>query len=140
MLDRSLVTRPPHAAAGALPHDRQFLILRGFKVEALIGVYSAERHAPQALDVRLEIEIPDKGGGYSDRLSDTIDYGAIVYAIREEAKESRFFLLEALAEQLCNLLFARFEALSVRLEMTKTEIIDGVKDAGIRLERHAPSF
>lgn len=142
-------TRPPRGAAPPPPwpmpgdaveparRDRQILVLQGFEVEALIGVYSEERHRPQTLTIDMEIEIPDKGSGRSDELADTVDYGAVVADIRREAGQSRFFLLEALAEHICRLVFDRFEAKSIRIGLTKPGILEGVRSAGIRVERHA---
>jgi dihydroneopterin aldolase len=78
--------------------------------------------------------------GTSDRLRDTVDYGAVVAEIRHGMAGKRYFLLEKASEFVAALILDKFGALRVRVSIAKIGIIDGVGRVGVMLERRGEGF
>jgi len=116
------------------------IFLRGLRVDALIGVYEHERHAPQPLVVDLELGLAHSRGCFSDRLADAVDYGAVVATVRGEAELNRCELLEAFAQNLADTLLADFDLLSVAVSVSKPHIFDIAESVGVSIRRHRSFF
>jgi 7,8-dihydroneopterin aldolase/epimerase/oxygenase len=108
-------------------------------VETVIGVYAHERKRPLSLLMDLEIEPWDTGAGETDRIKDTVDYGAVVSAIRSCLATARYELLERLAEVVAVLVLDNFGARWVSVKIAKTGVIAGVGQVGVRIERTSNS-
>ncbi len=113
----------------------QYIFIRELKIETVIGVHETERLTPQMLIFDLEIGIPEKQAFVSDKLSETIDYAAVVALIKRELISPRFLLLERLAQHLCEQIEREFESSWIRLSVAKGDILAGAKQVGIVLER-----
>lgn len=74
--------------------------LLGLSLRTTIGVYPEERRALRGLEADVRLSVGLRAAGRSDDLSDTVDYAALAERLRSVAAESRFRLLEALAERL----------------------------------------
>lgn len=103
--------------------------------QATIGVYENERTQPMSLRLDLEIELPSSRAGETDQLSDTIDYGAVVDAIRSRLATTQCRLLERLAEVVAALVLDEFGARRVSVQIAKTGMFRGVGRVGVRIER-----
>ena len=117
------------------------IFLRGVRVEALIGVYEHERHAPQPLVVDLELGLSHARCCTSDDLRDAVDYGQVLAAVRRLAQVNRAVLLEAFAQNVADALLAGFELSSVAISVSKPAIFDAADSVGvsIRRRRSAPA-
>ena len=119
---------------------KQTIILQGIQVSAHCGVTEAERATRQPLLVDLHFRCPNQAAFHSDRLSDTVDYGAVVKCIRDLAEHQPFALLESLAEQLCQSLFQQYPLTHLTLWVRKThpplERLQG--SVGIQVIRNRP--
>lgn len=111
--------------------------IREFRIETLIGFYEWERRLPQSLQLDLEFAIPTSNAGRSDRLRDTIDYGAVVERLRESLSSTHFILLERLCEHVADVLQDDFNSPWVRVSATKIGALRGVKRVGVTIERGA---
>lgn len=114
------------------------ILIREFDVPVLIGVHAHERLAPQRIRLDLEIEIPGRAAGESDRLADTVDYAEVVNAIRARLAQTRFQLLERLADDLGRFLVERYGAVRASVQAMKLGILPGVGAVGVRLETRGP--
>lgn len=112
----------------------QYIFVEGLRVESTIGVYPEERDGPQELVVDLEAGIPDRRAFASDRISETIDYGAVAALIRREALAQSFLLLERLAHHLCVEIERAFGAPWIRIRITKPGIVPGAAGVGVALQ------
>ncbi len=134
---------PSGRRVSALPQaGDDSIFLRGLRVDALIGVYEHERHAPQPLVVDLELGLAHSRGCFSDRISDAVDYGAVVATVRSHALLNRCELLEAFAQNLADTLLADFDLLSVAVSVSKPGIFDVADSVGVSIRRrrvHSPS-
>lgn len=111
------------------------IFLRGLRVEALIGVYEHERHAPQPLLIDLELGLAHSRACFSDQLHDAVDYGAVVAAVQRLAQCNRYELLEAFAQSVADALLGSFAIVSVALSVSKPGIFEVVDSAGVSIRR-----
>lgn len=111
------------------------IFIAELRLDILIGIYDWERMVPQAVQLDLEIGIPDAGHTRSDRIAETIDYSKVVARIKTSLAESRFLLVERLAEHVAQLIIGEFGAPWVRVSVAKLGAIKGVKRLGVVIER-----
>ena len=111
------------------------LFLRGFNLAVLIGVYEWERHAPQTVQLDIEIGLPAQRAAQSDDIQDTIDYAKVAEHIRAFIHEREFHLVETLAEQLAQLIFDHFSAIWVQISAAKPGVVPGIERVGVTIQR-----
>lgn len=111
------------------------IFLQDFRLELLIGIYPWERKMPQTVELDLEIGLPSSRAGETDRIEDTIDYGAVVARLRQSIAERHFDLLEALAEHVAKVLREEFGAPWVRVSITKLGMLRDIRRVGLTIER-----
>ena len=73
---------------------------------AIIGVHDFEKKAPQDLFIDIALDVDVKMALDSDDLADTVDYDSLCREITEFVADSRFDLLEALANTLMKKIFS----------------------------------
>ncbi len=125
-------------SAEAAPGDDS-IFLRGLRVDALIGVYEHERHAPQPLLVDLELGLVHSRCCHSDALEDAVDYGEVVATVRRLALLNRRVLLEAFAQDVADALLADFAIGSVAVSVSKPAIFDAADSVGVSIRRRRPA-
>ena len=113
------------------------IVIRGLRVETIVGHYPYEREAPQPLDFDLDLAIPKDAAYGSDRLHDTINYAAVADYIRRECDVHHFRLLERMADHLARGILTVFGTVYVKLSVVKLGILKGVKQVGVVVERRA---
>ncbi len=113
------------------------IVIRGLRIETIVGHYPYEREAPQPLDFDLELAIPAAHVYQSDRLHDTINYAAVAEYIRSECDVHHFRLLERMADHLARGIVTQFKTPYVKLSVVKLGILKGVKQVGVMVERRA---
>ena len=111
------------------------IVIRGLRIETIVGHYPYEREAPQPLDFDLELAIPNTSVYQSDRLHDTINYAAVAEYIRSESDVHHFRLLERMADHLARGIVTQFNTPYVKLTVVKIGILKGVKQVGVMVER-----
>jgi 7,8-dihydroneopterin aldolase/epimerase/oxygenase len=109
--------------------------IQEFRVDTLVGYHEWERQMPQTIELNLELAIPDNQAGRTDRIRDTIDYGAVVDRVRGSLAGTRFVLLERLCEHVADLLINEFHSPWVRVSAAKIGLMRGVKRLGVTIER-----
>lgn len=113
------------------------IFIEDFRVETLIGIYEWERRVPQTIQLDIEIGNPRSRAASTDKIEDTIDYGAVVSRIEETLKQQHFLLLERLAEHLASMILSEFKAPWVKVSVAKLQLLRGVKRLGVTIERGA---
>lgn len=129
-----------HTAAGfsmtdevAAPMD--IVYIEGFTGQTVIGIDTSELHAPQPVRMNLAIGMPSIRACVTDRIGDTINYAAVREALHGLLETHGVQLLEALAEQVAQLLIADFGAHWVRVSLAKPGKFDDVESVGVLIER-----
>ncbi|MFT3763659.1 MAG: dihydroneopterin aldolase [Pseudoxanthomonas sp.] len=111
------------------------VFIEALEADALIGVYGFERVAPQKLRFDVEMGCDNRKAGASDELADTIDYAQVADAIVAICAESKFQLVEALAERVAAELLRRFPIETLSLRVTKPGAVPAARGVGVRIER-----
>lgn len=111
------------------------IFLQELKIKTLIGIYPWERNVAQTIQLDLEIALPTSQACLTDNFEDTLDYALVVQRIKEILSQKHFNLLEALAEQIAQIVLVEFKSPWTRISVAKLDAIPGVKKLGIRIER-----
>jgi dihydroneopterin aldolase len=111
--------------------------ISGLSVFTHHGVTQAEQDAGQRLVFDITLDVEDCSATVTDRLEDTIDYGAVCDAIIYAATERSYRTLERLCAALADMLVDRFSASSVTVRATKPEppLPAAVDEVSVELSR-----
>ncbi len=113
------------------------ILLQNLEVLCLIGVSDAERRTPRRLVLEVEAD-SDFAAAAADRLeAESADYAELGALLRTEAGQSRFRLLENLAEHLARVVLERFPVRRIRLRVLKPQALPGCAAAGVEVVREA---
>src|SRR5688572_1160339 len=85
------------------------------------GVTRAEREAGQRLMFDVSLDVADCDATVTDRIEDTVDYGAVCDAVAYLATERSYRTLERLCTAVADMLIERFGASGVTVRATKPE-------------------
>lgn len=111
------------------------VFLHGVRIDTVIGIWEWERRLKQTLILDLDMGTDLSRAGHSDAIEDTIDYKAVTKRIFKLADERAFFLVEALAETLAQILLVEFGLVWVRIKINKKGAVRQVRDVGVIIER-----
>jgi dihydroneopterin aldolase len=115
--------------------------VRGLRVVAVHGVLDEERARPQPFELDVDVWLDASAAAASDRLADTLDYGALVLSLAEETRTRSFALLEALADHLAATVLAaddRALGAAVTVRKLRPPVPEDVASVGVRVERRRP--
>ena len=93
--------------------------IKSLKVKARHGVYEFERKKDGTFELDIEIYLPLKKPGQSDKLEDTIDYDNIVSIATKAFVKKDYNLVEAAAESVCEKLLDALNVYKVILRVRK---------------------
>jgi dihydroneopterin aldolase len=113
------------------------IFIEGFRGETVIGIHESELHRPQPLVIDLQAGLPRARACSTDRIHDTIDYGVVRERLQGLMRGHGVTLLEALAEQIAQMLMTDFGAAWVRVKVVKPRKFDDVEAVGVLIERSA---
>jgi dihydroneopterin aldolase len=123
----------PHAT----PPTMDLIFIEGFTGETVIGIHDSELHRPQPVVIDVHAGVPRVLACSTDRIGDTIDYGAVRERLRELLATHRLQLLEAFAQAVADLLLDEFGAAWVRVKVAKPRKFDDVAAVGVVIQREA---
>jgi dihydroneopterin aldolase len=122
---------------------RDQIALRGLRVVGTHGVLPEEHARAQPFEVDLEITADLSAAGASDRLEDTIDYGAVTAAVVEAVTGAHADLLEHLAQRIATATFAvagaRAEAVAVTVRKLRPPVPSDLAVSEVRIRRANPA-
>jgi dihydroneopterin aldolase len=118
--------------------DRIFL--SELKVETIIGYYEWERQVKQTVLVDLEFATDVAAAAKHDDISRTLNYKGIAKRTLMFVGESKFHLLETLAEQLAEVLVREFDLAWLKVTLHKPGAIRNSRDVGIVIERRRDDY
>nr|WP_136250433.1 dihydroneopterin aldolase [Ningiella ruwaisensis] len=114
------------------------VFIEGLTLYTLIGVYDFERHEKQRVVVDLEMSYDLSRAAKTDSVNDTLDYGKVAQRLGAIAEEASFELLEALANNMIQVLFEEFDVTKLKLKLSKPDILKQANNVGILIERERP--
>ena len=84
-----------------------------------IGVYSHEQGRAQRVIAHLDVQIDSTRAACSDNVAETVDYDALVRALKNVAYAKHYKLLESLADAIVRTIYTEFPLLNMRLRLEK---------------------
>ncbi|NMH60403.1 dihydroneopterin aldolase [Alteromonas ponticola] len=111
------------------------ICIQGLQVSTLIGVYDWERTQNTDLLFDVELDADLTAAMTSDDVNDTIDYAKLATFIQQTAAKARFELLEALGNQVMDAILANYPAHTIRLAITKPNILPDANNVTVRMSR-----
>jgi len=111
------------------------VFIQGLKIDTVIGIYDWEREIRQdvVLDIQMSADI--KTASQTDQIDQTINYKAVAKRLIGFAKESKFQLVETLAEEITQIIINEFDVQWVKLTLNKGEAVTGAEGVGVIIER-----
>jgi len=122
-------------ADAAQPMD--VIFIEGYTGQTVIGIHDAELHRPQTIVVDLHAGLPRAKACETDRIADTIDYGAVHERLAALYRDHHLVLLESFAETIAHMLIVDFGAAWVRVKAVKPKKFPDVEAVGVVIERRA---
>lgn len=113
--------------------DRVFI--RDLAIRCIVGIDEHERQEKQDVLVQITLHVDLRQAGRTDALEDTIDYRALKKRILEQAGQSQFHLVEALAQSIADecLRDKRVERVEVAVE--KPRALRFARTVGVEIIR-----
>lgn len=111
------------------------VFLRGLRIETQIGIYDWEKKIRQPVVLDLEMSADVARAATTDRIEDALDYKAVSKRLKQLVGESRFELVETLAERCAAVIREEFGVGWVRLSLNKVGAVSDAVDVGVVIER-----
>ena len=111
------------------------IFIQGLAIPCIIGTLPQERKKKQFVVIDLEFPAPVKKAAKRDDLRKTLNYQKIAERMTAFVSNSRFYLLETLAERLANMLFRKFKLKNILLRVSKPNAIRNARSVGVEIRR-----
>ena len=111
------------------------IFLKELTTETVIGIFDWEREVKQTIAIDLEMSADIRRAARTDSIQDTLNYKAVAKRLLAFVQESRYQLVETLAEEVARLVLTEFEVDWVRVTLHKPGAIRHSKDVGVMIER-----
>lgn len=111
------------------------IFIRDLRVEAVIGLWEWEKRIQQVISLDLELAADVRRAAKHDRIEDTLDYKRLSKRVAALVSESRFQLVETLAQCIADTILEEFEVPWLRLTVHKPGALRASRDVGVIIER-----
>lgn len=111
------------------------VFIEQLEVITTIGVYDWEQEIKQKLVLDIEMAHDNRPAGKSDDVVDALDYSQVSQAVLEHIEGGRFLLVERVAEEIAELIMARFSVQWIKIRLTKSGAVPQAKGVGVVIER-----
>ncbi|MDZ7679405.1 MAG: dihydroneopterin aldolase [Acidimicrobiales bacterium] len=111
--------------------------LRGIRAVGICGALPEERERAQPFEIDLDVVADLAPAGASDDLADTVDYGDLAQVVSTIVDETRFVLLERLAEAIATAVLAsqHVRAVTVTVRKLRPPVPVHLDTAGVTIAR-----
>ena len=111
------------------------VFIRGLEVEGIIGIFQWEREVRQIISVDIEMDFDNKNAAKSDSIEDALNYKLVGKRITSFIKDSKFQLVETLAENISKIILKEFPVTTVKVTLSKPGALRGSETVGISITR-----
>ena len=118
--------------------DRIFL--RDLKIETVIGIFEWERRIRQTVSLDIELATDVRKAARVDSINGTLNYKQIAKRLIAFVGESKFQLVESLAEAIARIIITEFSVPWVRVSVAKPGAIEGSREVGVTIERTTADY
>ena len=116
------------------------ILLRELEVEAVIGIWEWEQRIRQTVSIDLEMATDARAAAATDTVESTLNYRDVAKRVQAFVADSRFHLVESLAESVARLIIEEFQVAWIRVSVAKPGAIRGAREVGIVIERNAGDY
>ncbi len=114
---------------------QDYIEIRDLLVRTIIGVNDWERRDRQDVLINLRLYTDTRAAGQSDRIEDALNYRSVTKRVIALAEESRFYLVEKLAEEIARLCVVEFGVPRVQVWVEKPGALRFARTVGVCIER-----
>lgn len=111
------------------------VFIQGLKIDCVIGIYAWERKIKQTIALDLEMAADIKAASKTDNIKQTLDYKAVSKRLIDFVSNSKFELVESLAEKIAEIIINEFGVKWLKLTLNKGEALSGASGVGVIIER-----
>jgi 7,8-dihydroneopterin aldolase/epimerase/oxygenase len=111
------------------------IFLHELEIETIIGLWEWERKIRQTVVIDLEMSADIARAAATDDVADTLNYKSVAKRLQQFVGESRFQLVETLAEHIAAIVRDEFDVAWVKVTLHKPGAIRGSRDVGVIIER-----
>ncbi len=111
------------------------IFIKELRIPCLIGIFEWERKKKQIVSIDIEFSASISKAAQSDQIRHAQDYKKIAKRTIDFVSQSKFYLIEALIENLAALLLKEFKLKEVTLQIEKPGAIRGARTVGIQITR-----
>lgn len=111
------------------------IYINDLRIETVIGVYAWERQLKQVVIFDLELGTDIRKAALTDSVANTLNYKDVAKRVMAFVTDSRYQLVESLAEAVAELIIKEFDIPWLRLRLNKQGAVRGVRDVGVIIER-----
>ncbi|KFN49066.1 dihydroneopterin aldolase [Arenimonas composti] len=111
------------------------VFIEALEIECVIGIYDWERKILQKVVLDIEMAFDNTVPAASDAIADTLDYKAVSKRLIAFVSESKFELVETLAERCAAIIREEFAVPWLRLKLAKPGAVRGSRAVGVVIER-----
>jgi len=111
------------------------VFIKGLEVEGIIGIFQWEREVRQIISVDIEMDFDNKKAAKSDSIEDALNYKLVGKRITSFIKNSKFQLVETLAENISKIILKEFPVTTVKVTLSKPGALRGSDSVGISITR-----
>jgi len=116
------------------------IFLKELTTETVIGIFDWEREVKQTIAIDLEMSADIRRAARSDSIQDTLNYKAVAKRLLAFIQQSRFQLVETLAEEVARLVLTEFPVEWVKVTLHKPGAIRHSRDVGVMIERSRADY
>ncbi len=113
------------------------VFVRDLELDANIGVYHREKGQAQPVRINVDLTVEEGDMPLEDRLSNVVDYGAVVDGIKDILAGGHLNLVETLAEQIASFCLEDQRVRVARVRIEKLQVVAEAKSVGVEIEREA---
>lgn len=111
------------------------ILIRDLQFRCIVGVDQDERRDKQDVVAQITLHVDLRQAGRTDAIEDTVDYRALKKEILHMAEDSRFYLIEALAESIARICLTRDRVARVEVTVEKPGALRFARMVGVRIVR-----
>ncbi len=109
--------------------------IRDLRIDTIIGIYDWEREVRQTVSIDLEMASDIRKAAETDDIQYALNYKAVSKRLIAYVENRNALLVEALAEEIAQVIRTEFDVPWLRLRLSKPGAIRGARDVGLIIER-----
>jgi 7,8-dihydroneopterin aldolase/epimerase/oxygenase len=111
------------------------VFIEDLRIDTIIGIYDWEREVKQTVALDIEMAADNTRPASTEDIEDALNYKAVAKRLIAFTEDSRFQLVETLAERLAEIILEEFRVPWCRLKLSKLGAVTGSRSVGVIIER-----